>query len=87
MSTVVEPSTELEIPRKLGLLRTHAATVRALLDELERATLSSDRSARADRQRLLAEQVAEELAGLGWRMLDCAAVVSLLVADLARGHG
>jgi hypothetical protein len=86
MSIVVEPLAELEIPRTLGQLRTHAATVRTLLDELERATLSSDRLARADRQSLLAEQVAEELARLGRRVLECAAVVSLLVADLAGGQ-
>jgi hypothetical protein len=86
MSTVVQPPIELEIPRRLGQLRTHAATVRTLLDELERATTSSDRLARTDRQRLLAEQVAEELARLGCRVLDCAAVVSLFVADLARGQ-
>jgi hypothetical protein len=57
---------------------------RTLLDELERATPASDRLPLARAHPYLAEQLAEELARLGCRMLECAAEVSSLADDLMR---
>jgi hypothetical protein len=86
MPLVVERFVSIEIPSTLVKLRTHAAMVRALLDELERAAPLSDRPSATDVQPSLAEQLAEELARLGCRMLECAAMVSVIATDLNRGQ-
>jgi len=86
MPIVVEGLAEAEIPSTLLRLRAHAATVRTLLDELERARPSADRLSKRDLHPSLAGQLAEELARLGCRMLECASVVTLLAAQLARGQ-
>jgi hypothetical protein len=84
MSIVVEQFAEVEIPPTLVRLRAHAAMVRALADELDRATPSPDSAPRKDLRPALAEQLAEELARLGCRMLECATVIRLLAADSDR---
>jgi hypothetical protein len=86
MPAVVEPVATFEIPSTLVKLRTHAAMVRTLLDELERAAPLSAPMSTTDVQPSLAAQLAEELARLGCRMLECAAVVALMAADLTRGQ-
>jgi hypothetical protein len=87
MSIVVERLTEIQLPPTLKKLRAHAAMVRTLADELERATPVSERATEVvDLRPALAEQLAEELARLGYRMLECATVISLLAADLARAQ-
>jgi hypothetical protein len=53
-------------------VRSHAALARSLLDELERVVPAS--SYHGDT--LLREQLAEELARLGCRLLECAAMVT-----------
>jgi hypothetical protein len=84
MSTVVERLAEVEIPPALMRLRAHAAMVRTLADELDRATPSSESAPRTDLRPVFAEQLAEELARLGCRMLECATVIRLLAADSYR---
>ena len=84
MTSVVERFTEIEIPPTLVRLRAHAAMVRALADELDRASPSSDSAPRTDLRPALAEQLAEELARLGCRMLECATVIRLLAAHSYR---
>lgn len=87
MSSVVERLAEIEIPPTLVRLRAHAALVRTLADELDRATPSSDPATRTDLRPALAEQLGEELARLGCRMLECAAVISLLATDFRQSAG
>jgi hypothetical protein len=84
MSAIVGRLAELETPPNVPRFRAHAATVRALLDELDRATPSQDLWTLADRESVLAEQLAEELTRLGCLMVECAAAVSLITAELAR---
>jgi hypothetical protein len=86
MPVVVERFAEVEIPSTLVKLRTHAAMVRALLDELERATPPAERVSKAAIHHSVAAQLAEELARLGCRLLECAAVVSLIAADPTQGQ-
>ena len=53
-------------------LRSHAATVRALLEELERIVPCAGGSG----ELALGAQLLEELARLGYRVLDCVATMS-----------
>jgi hypothetical protein len=53
-------------------LRSHAATVRALLDELERIVPCTGGSGEI----AIAGQLLEELARLGYRVLDCVGTMS-----------
>ena len=55
-------------------VRSHAALARSLLDELERVVPASGGRLHGDT--LLREQLAEELARLGCRLLECAAMVT-----------
>jgi hypothetical protein len=84
MSVIVRRLAELETPPTVPRLRAHAATVRALLDELDRAAPSHDLWSLADRESVVAEQLAEELTRLGCLMVECGAAVSLITAELAR---
>jgi len=86
MSVVVQALYRTEIPPTLVRLRAHAATARTLLDELERAVPSPGAVDRTELEGSLAEQLAKELARLGCRMLECAALVSLVTSDLGRGR-
>ena len=67
---------ELYLRTDLVRLRSHAATIRSLLDELDRLVPASgartEEGARID----LHEQLAEELARLGCRLLEYAATVT-----------
>jgi hypothetical protein len=61
-------------------LRAHAAVVRTLLDELERAAPSFRSPVEAVMVSCRAEYLADELFRLARRMMDCAAVAALLAA-------
>jgi hypothetical protein len=71
MSTLVPVSLVPRIPATGEVLRvrTHAALVRALLEELDRVLPPAS----AAKELELAEQLIEELTQLGYRVLDCAA--------------
>jgi hypothetical protein len=70
---------ELDLRGDLVRVRSHAATIRSLLDELDRLAPTSgtrtDEGARLD----LHEQLAEELARLGGRLLEYAATVTTVL--------
>jgi hypothetical protein len=86
MSVIVGRLAELETPPNVPRLMAHAATVRALLDELDRAAPSHDLDlwSLADRESVVAEHLAEELTRLGCLMVECGAAVSLITVELAR---
>lgn len=63
--------------RPVSRLRGQAAFVRTLLDELERI-------APADSDELLADQVVEELARLGWRCAELARALGAVVGEQER---
>jgi hypothetical protein len=86
MSVVIARLDEAELPPNVLRLRAHAALVRTLLDELERAAPSPAGRPGAARLASLAEHLAEELGGLARRMLECAAVATRLAADATRGQ-
>ena len=65
----VEPSRRAAILR----IRSEAATIRSLLDELERAVPVPGASAPENAYLALRQQLAEELLRLGCQLLDCAA--------------
>jgi hypothetical protein len=87
MAVVVERGDQLGLPPSVRRLRAHAAVVRSLLDELDRAAPASGlgfAEATASRH---AEHLAEELAHLARRMLECAEVGALLAASLFAEDG
>jgi hypothetical protein len=88
MSVVVERFEQPRLNPHVRGLRAHAAVVRALLDELERTAPFSDCSASdgfaAAELSCFASHIAEELARLAGRMLECAAVAALLAAPQLR---
>ena len=86
MSVVVARLDESELPPNVLRLRAHAALVRTLLDELERAAPSPAGRPGAARLSCLAEHLAEELGSLARRMLECATIATLLAADTTRGQ-
>jgi hypothetical protein len=74
MSTSWSRFSEFERRQALRRVRTQAALVRALLGELDGVTSSVARSPK--RQHGTSEQVAEEVARLACRMLECAAAMT-----------
>jgi hypothetical protein len=68
-------SGEIELPEEPARLRSHAALVRGLVDEIERIAPVSVRSSEAAVFAEMGEQLAEEVARLGYRMLECAAAI------------
>ena len=68
-------SGEIEDPLEPARLRTHAALVRALLDEIEHIAPVSIQSTDGAVFAAMGEQLAEEVARLGYRMLECAAAI------------
>jgi hypothetical protein len=67
---------ELRLRRDLVRLRSQVATARSLLDELDRIVPVSTARRNEDALTTLRDQVAEELARLGCRLLECAATVT-----------
>ncbi len=67
---------ELYLRADLVRLRSHAATIRSLLDELDRLVLASGRRTEEGARRDVHDQLAEELARLGCRLLEYAATVT-----------
>src|SRR5579872_5169899 len=87
ISVVVEPGDQLGLSPNVRRLRAHAAVVRSLLDELDRVAPASGlgfAEATASRH---TEHLAEELAQLARRMLECADVGALLAASLFAEDG
>jgi hypothetical protein len=76
MATAFVRSREVQLPESLVLVRTHAALVRALLDELDRVAPVSARSYETTQFAAVCEQLAEEVARLGCRMLESAAAMT-----------
>ena len=68
-------SGEIELPEEPARLRSHAALVRGLVDEIERIAPVPVRSSDAAVFAEMGEQLAEEVARLGYRMLECAAAI------------
>lgn len=79
MSTSLSAMNELDRRRAIRGLRNRAALVRALLDELDRATSSTGGGSVV--QECATEQLAEELARLGCRMLESAAAIAGHIAS------
>jgi hypothetical protein len=71
-STAVSAVTRFEHAPDLLRLRSHAATVRALLEELERIVPFTGGSG----ELAIGGQLIEELARLGYRVLDCVGTMS-----------
>jgi hypothetical protein len=67
---------ELHLRGSLARLRSHAATARSLLDELDRLVPPSGAGHEEGARLELQQQLAEELARLGCRLLECAATVT-----------
>jgi hypothetical protein len=63
-------------PDHVTSLRRHAAVIRALLDELERALPLPSASPLSDGAIAVHEQLVEELGRVGCRLLECAASLS-----------
>jgi hypothetical protein len=76
MSTAFFCSDEVRLPPALAPLRSHAAVIRALLDEFERLAPLAARSGDAAVFTSLGGQLAEEVGRLGCRMLECAAALT-----------
>jgi hypothetical protein len=68
-------SGEIELREEPARLRSHAALVRALLDEIEHLAPVSIRRSDAAVFTEMGEQLADEVARLGYRMLECAAAI------------
>ena len=75
MLRAVGPMSGPEEPMGLGRLRSRAAVVRALLDELERIWTVPRPSPREEL--VFGEQLIEELARLGCQIVECASTLSL----------
>jgi hypothetical protein len=69
---------ELYLRADLVRLRSHAATIRSLLDELDRLVPTSGARTEEGAHLDLHEKVAEELARLGCRLLEYAATVTTI---------
>jgi hypothetical protein len=82
MSALVERSVRPGFSPSVLRLRAHAALVRSLLDELDRAAPSSGFGLEEAIVSCHAEHLAEELARLARRMTECAEVGALLAASL-----
>jgi hypothetical protein len=82
-------SGEIELPEEPARLRSHAALVRALLDEVERiapAPIVSPGGSQAALFTALSDQLAEEVGRLGCRMLECAAAMTGMLSRPAAGQ-
>jgi hypothetical protein len=86
MSVAFFQSGEVQLPPAMAPLRSHAAVIRALLDELDRLAPLSARSGEAAVFNCLGEQLAEELRRLGSRMLECAAAMTGTPMDSTAGR-
>jgi hypothetical protein len=86
MSVVVERSNQIGLSPSVCRLRAHAAVVRSLLDELDRAAPSSGLGPQEATVSCHAEYLAEELAHLARRITECAEVAAFLAASLFAGH-
>ena len=78
MSTALVQSADIELAGALARLRSHAALVRALLDEFDRLTPLSARASETAQFSALGEQLAEEVRRLGGRMLECSAAMTTM---------
>ena len=80
-------SGEIELPEEPARLRSHAALVRALLDEVERlAPIVSPGGSEAAVFTALSDQLAEEVGRLGCRMLECSAAMTGMPSRPAAGQ-
>jgi hypothetical protein len=79
-------SGEIELPEEPARLRSHAALVRALLDEIERLAPISSRGSDVALFNALSDQLAEEIGRLGCRMLECAAAMTGMPSRPAAGQ-
>jgi hypothetical protein len=75
MSIAFVQSGEIELPKVLARLRSQAALIRSLLDELDRHTPPSPRQQETVQFSALGVQIAEEIERLGARLLECAAAI------------
>jgi hypothetical protein len=75
MAIAFVQSGEIDLPKVLAHLRSQAALVRSLLDELDRHTPFSPRDPETVQFSALGDQIAEEIERLGARMLECAAAI------------
>ena len=69
-------SGEIALPEEPARLRSHAALVRGLLDEIDHLAPVSTRTSDAAVFTEMGEQLAQEVARLGYRMLACAAAIT-----------
>jgi hypothetical protein len=76
MAHAVRSLIELHMRGDLVRLRSHVATARSLLDELDRIVPVSGARRSEGAISDVREQLAEELARLGCRLLECAATVT-----------
>jgi hypothetical protein len=88
MSVAVERSNQLGLSPSVRRLRAHAAVVRSLLDELDRAAPSPSSGLGPEEAKVSchAEYLAEELAHLARRITECAEVAAFLAASLFAAH-
>jgi hypothetical protein len=82
MANTFRSLSEPHLRGNLVRLRSHAATARSLLDELDRMVPVSGARRNEDALLALREQLAEELARLGCRLLECAATVTGVLPSL-----
>ena len=75
MANAFRPLGALHLRGDLARLRSHAATVRSLLDELERAVPATG-GINGGASLYAEEQLAEELARLGCRLIESAATMT-----------
>jgi hypothetical protein len=76
MANALRSPSELHLRGDLVRLRSYAATARSLLDELDRLVPVSGARRNQEALAVLGEQLADELARLGCRLLECAASVA-----------
>ena len=84
MANAFRSPSELHLRGDLVRLRSHAATARSLLDELDRVVPMSGARRNEEALVVLGEQLADELARLGCRLLECAATVAGVPASRSK---
>jgi hypothetical protein len=83
MAHALRSLSELHLRGDLVRLRSQAATARSLLDELDRVVPMLAARRNEEPVVVLGEQLAEELARLGCRLLECAASVTGVAPPLS----